>query len=135
MGPGEARTPPRGVSSVGSSRPAAVLGEGFLPVRGERIERLLAGAFAGDDGTLTVRWMIADEWLKLVWRETVTRPLPEGDRVGFGTTVLKTMVRQSLGAEVERLCHADDIEWRFAIPLGAIDPDLAPLPAEDAPTE
>ena len=93
------------------------------------------GAFAGDDGTLAVRWVIADDWLKLVWRETVTRPLPEGDRVGFGTTVLKTMVRQSLGAEVERLCHEDGIEWRFAIPLSAIDPDRAPLPSEDAPSE
>jgi two-component sensor histidine kinase len=93
------------------------------------------GAFAGDDGTLAVRWMIADEWLKLVWRETVIRPLPGSDRVGFGTTVLKTMVRQSLGAEVERLCHDDGIEWRFAIPLYAIDPDRAPLLGEDAPSE
>jgi two-component sensor histidine kinase len=82
-----------------------------------------------------VRWMIADDRLKLVWRETVTRPLPEGDRVGFGTTVLKTMVRQSLGAEVERLCHDDGIEWRFAVPLSAIDPDRAPLGADDAPSE
>ena len=70
-----------------------------------------------------------------VWRETVAQPLPGSDRVGFGTTVLKTMVRQSLGAEVERLCHDDGIEWRFAVPLSAIDPDRAPLGADHAPSE
>ena len=55
------------------------------------------------------------------------------DRVGFGTTVLQSMVGRSLGAEVERHCHDDGIEWRFLIPLDAIDPAAAP--AEDGPSE
>lgn len=80
------------------------------------------GAFSGDDGKLLVRWTKSDETLDIVWRETVTHVLPTSDRVGFGTTVLKTMVARSLGASVERLCHTNGIEWRFAIPASAIDP-------------
>ena len=86
------------------------------------------GAFAGDDGTLSVRWHIAGEKLHWIWRETVARALPEASRVGFGTTVLKTMVARSLDAEVERIGHADGIEWRFAVPLASIDPVQAPEP-------
>lgn len=93
------------------------------------------GAFAGDDGTLRVDWTTSEDRLDFVWRETVLRPLPGSDRVGFGTTVLKTMVGHSLGAEVERVCHDDGIEWRFSIPLDAIDPDRAPPPAGEEQAE
>jgi two-component sensor histidine kinase len=84
------------------------------------------GAFAGDDGTLLVQWKIIDERLGFTWRETVKQLPADSDRVGFGTTVLKTMVGQSLGADVERICHDNGIEWRFVIPLAALDPDAAP---------
>jgi two-component sensor histidine kinase len=94
------------------------------------------GAFAGDDGLLLVQWKVVDARLDLTWRETVSTGLPDSDRVGFGTTVLKTMVGHSLGAEVERLCHGDGIEWRFAIPLAALDPDHLPTtPGENAADE
>lgn len=93
------------------------------------------GAFSGDSGRLAVRWALVDDRLDFVWRETVTHRLPASDRTGFGTTVLKSMVGRSLGAEVERICHADGIEWRFAIPLSAIDPSRAPTPADEASTE
>ncbi|WP_092178984.1 sensor histidine kinase [Devosia sp. YR412] len=92
------------------------------------------GAFAGDQGSLSVRWQIIDETLDFVWRETVAQRLETVERTGFGTTVLKSMVGRSLGAEVQRLCHEDGIEWRFAIPLPAVDPDhaAAALPEEAA---
>lgn len=94
------------------------------------------GAFAGDDGTLLVQWKIIDERLGFTWRETVAKMAEGGERTGFGTTVLKTMVGQSLGAEVERICHDDGIEWRFVIPLAALDPDATPPKAvEDAADE
>ena len=93
------------------------------------------GAFAGDEGSLAVRWTLSDERLDFVWRETVQLPAPVGDRVGFGTTVLKTMVGRSLGAEVERLHHEDGMEWRFAIPLAAIDPAHAAAREETAPSQ
>lgn len=93
------------------------------------------GAFAGDSGTLSVRWGIIDDRLDLAWRETVPAGVATSDRVGFGTTVLQNMVARSLGAEVERRCHADGIEWHFVIPLSAIDPARAPVQPDEAPPQ
>lgn len=93
------------------------------------------GAFAGDVGTLSVRWEVVGDRLDFVWRETVPKLRPGSERAGFGTTVLKSMVGRALDAEVERTCHDDGIEWRFAIPLRAIDPAQAPPPIEDGPDE
>ncbi|MNT50724.1 Blue-light-activated histidine kinase 1 [compost metagenome] len=93
------------------------------------------GAFAGDSGTLSVRWRIADDRLDLVWRETVAPGTVRSERIGFGTTVLQDMVARSLGAQVERRCHDDGIEWHFDIPLAAIDPAHAPAPIDQAPPE
>jgi two-component sensor histidine kinase len=93
------------------------------------------GAFAGDSGSLSVRWSIVDDRLDLVWRETVPNGIVTSERVGFGTTVLQNMVARSLGAEVERRCHEDGIEWHFVIPLSAIDPAHATAPAAEPPPE
>ena len=90
------------------------------------------GAFAVDGGHLSVRWSIVDDRLDLVWRETVPTGLVASERIGFGTTVLQNMVARSLGAQVERRCHDDGIEWHFDIPLSAIDPAHAPAPAAEA---
>src|SRR5690606_16152965 len=49
------------------------------------------GAFGEDGGTLAVSWTVVDDRLDFVWRETVPRVLPGSKRVGFGTTVLKSM--------------------------------------------
>jgi two-component sensor histidine kinase len=91
------------------------------------------GAFAGNAGALAVHWHIVDERLDFTWRETVPRGMVVSERVGFGTTVLQSMVGRSLGADVERHCHDDGMEWRFVIPLSAIDPTAAP--AEEAAPE
>jgi len=93
------------------------------------------GAFAGEEGRLEVRWSIADDRLDFVWRETVPSRLEPEERSGFGTTVLKSMVGRSLGAEVERICHEDGMEWRFSIPLSAIDPARGIEAGEDGAAE
>lgn len=93
------------------------------------------GAFAGDNGTLAVRWSLAGDRLDFSWRETVPHRLENIERTGFGTTVLKSMVGRSLGAEVERICHDHGIEWRFAIPLAAIDPAGTPAGDDAADAE
>ena len=93
------------------------------------------GAFAGDEGRLAVRWVTSGGRLELNWRETGPPRRPEGERVGFGTTVLKSMVARALGAEVERICHEDGIEWRFAIPLASLDPDRLAEAADAAADE
>jgi two-component sensor histidine kinase len=93
------------------------------------------GAFSEGGGTLSVRWRIVDQRLDFVWRETVPEPLPGNERSGFGTTVLKSMVGRALGAEVERICHGNGIEWRFSIPLEAIDPAHSPPSPDTGPDE
>ncbi|MEQ1770062.1 MAG: sensor histidine kinase [Devosia sp.] len=89
------------------------------------------GAFRKEDGRLDVTWARGPENLDLVWRETVENPLAPTERRGFGTTVLENMVVRSLGAQAERTVHPDGIEWKFTIPLSAIDPSYTP---EDAKT-
>lgn len=93
------------------------------------------GAFAGDSGSLAVRWSVEGGKLDVIWRETVPGPLTPSERTGFGTTVLKSMVGRALGADVERLCHDDGIEWRFAIPMASIDPTHMAGTGQDAAAE
>ncbi|WP_323014760.1 sensor histidine kinase [Devosia sp.] len=93
------------------------------------------GAFSEEQGRLDVRWSIADDRLDFVWRETVPSRPEREERPGFGTTVLKSMVGRSLGAEVERICHEDGMEWRFSIPLSAIDPARGIGAGEDEAAE
>ncbi len=84
------------------------------------------GAFAREGGRLDVEWSRDADRLVLDWRETSPTARPPGDRRGFGTTVLESMVGRSLGADVERIVHPDGLEWRFSIPVSAIDPNRGP---------
>jgi two-component sensor histidine kinase len=95
------------------------------------------GAFSTETGRLEVTWHLATDWLELVWRERMATQVEQPRRRGFGTTVLETMVGRSLGADVSRILNEDGIEWRFVIPLAALDvhadPQDADTPAEPAP--
>jgi two-component sensor histidine kinase len=84
------------------------------------------GAFQKEGGSLKVSWSKGPETLDLVWREHVRSFAGPGERRGFGTTVLENMVGRSLGANVERIVNPDGLEWRFAIPVTAIDPARGP---------
>lgn len=93
------------------------------------------GAFAGDEGSLGVEWSRDGDVLALRWRELAGQMPDQDDRRGFGTTVLENMVGRSLGAEVMRQVHADGIEWRFRIPVAAIDPKAVPQGTEAGGTD
>ena len=84
------------------------------------------GAFADDEGHLSVIWKLRDGRLDFAWREKVKALARRAERRGFGTTVLESMVGSSLGAEVTHTLHDDGIEWVFDIPLAALDPDRTP---------
>jgi two-component sensor histidine kinase len=90
------------------------------------------GALKSNTGTLSVTWELDGLTLNLRWRETVTPFTPPSERRGFGTTVLESMVGRSLGAEVKRTVHDDGLEWTFAIPTAAVDPNKGPEEAERA---
>jgi two-component sensor histidine kinase len=83
------------------------------------------GAFAEAEGRLDLTWKTTDTTLAMRWREHLGRPLVVGERTGFGTTVLRTMVGGALGAQVDRLVHADGVEWVLNVPLAALDPSFA----------
>lgn len=83
------------------------------------------GAFADEAGHLHLGWTEKGDRLDFGWREMLSRPLRASERSGFGTTVLRAMVGGALGAEVERHEHGDGVEWRFSIPMTALDPDFA----------
>lgn len=93
------------------------------------------GAFAREDGSLSVTWSRHGDRLRFSWRERVSVLNRGVERRGFGTVVLENMVGQALGAQVERQIHPDGIEWRFDIPLEALDPRLSPNGEEPAPAE
>ena len=93
------------------------------------------GAFGESGGTLTVQWSLTEDRLNFIWRETVPHGMSASERVGFGTTVLKSMVGHSLGADVERVMHANGMEWRFSVPLEAIDPEHGPPPVGEGTAE
>lgn len=94
------------------------------------------GAFSSPEGRLVVNWNRAGGGrLHISWRETVPGFTPPHERKGFGTVVLKTMVGGALKADVERILHADGIEWVFSIPLAEIDPDRQPAGIESEPED
>jgi two-component sensor histidine kinase len=83
------------------------------------------GAFAEARGGLTLTWKTSPDQLCMRWREHLGRDLVVGERSGFGTIVMRTMVGGALGAQVDRVVHRDGVEWVFEIPLAALDPDFA----------
>lgn len=92
------------------------------------------GAFAETQGRLDLRWTSTQDTLSMRWREHLGRSLVVGERSGFGTIVLRTMVGGALGAQVDRIVHEDGVEWVFDVPLSSLDPDFAAVrPDEPAP--
>ncbi|SMQ85804.1 Two-component sensor histidine kinase, contains HisKA and HATPase domains [Devosia lucknowensis] len=83
------------------------------------------GAFAEPTGRLDLTWRMDAENLSMRWREHLGRALVVGERSGFGTIVLRTMVGGALGAQVNRDVHGDGVEWIFEVPLTALDPSFA----------
>jgi len=125
------RVTARGPSVRLNPQAAQLLGMAFHELSTNAVKY---GAFSREDGRLAVDWQLDGDAVRLVWRETVPDMAPESGRTGFGTTVLRSMVGGSLGAEVERIAHADGIEWRFTMPLSSIGPEATP-PDDDEPEE
>lgn len=75
------------------------------------------GALSGTIGSVTVSWKLEgmgdDRRLKLCWRESGGPRVTEPSRMGFGSTVLKNLVAQSLDAEIATDFASDGFWWEL----------------------
>ncbi|WP_436079425.1 sensor histidine kinase [Pararhizobium sp. LjRoot235] len=77
------------------------------------------GALGNSKGTVDLMWSVTDAAFQLVWREAgavIDADAVATTRKGFGTIVLERMLGMALDAKLERIMHADGIEWRVTIP-------------------
>ncbi|HEV7318148.1 MAG TPA: sensor histidine kinase [Ensifer sp.] len=82
------------------------------------------GALANTSGVVKLSWSIEDDGIAIRWREEgadLSGKPSDPVRKGFGTLVLERMLGMALKASLERVMHADGIEWRISIPRDAKD--------------
>ncbi|MBD9621446.1 sensor histidine kinase [Ensifer sp. ENS06] len=86
------------------------------------------GALANTSGVVKLSWSLEDEGIAIRWREEgadLAGKPSDPIRKGFGTLVLERMLGMALNAGLERMMHADGIEWRITVPR--------PAEGDDAP--
>jgi two-component sensor histidine kinase len=86
------------------------------------------GALGNSRGTVDLTWSLADGAFLLVWREAgadIDADSVATTRRGFGTIVLERMLAMVLDAKLERIMHADGIEWRMTVPQGRLNANLS----------
>ena len=81
------------------------------------------GAFAVEQGSLSVTWKRTSDSLVLEWRERVPSLRRKAETRGFGTEVIERMLGRTLDAEIERTFHRDGLECRFTMPLEKVQPE------------
>ncbi|WP_179119603.1 sensor histidine kinase [Ensifer adhaerens] len=80
------------------------------------------GALANTSGVVKLSWSLEDEGIAIRWREEgadLDGKPSDPIRKGFGTLVLERMLGMALNAALERMMHADGIEWRIIVPRQA----------------
>jgi PAS domain S-box-containing protein len=90
------------------------------------------GALSAAGGHVRVGWEVRDEggrWLRLTWEESGGPRLAGApSRLGFGSRVLMTTVREQLGGRIEQAWGDDGLRCEMHIPL----PEPIPLADEAA---
>lgn len=72
------------------------------------------GALSVPEGTLDIRWDIKDGQFTLSWTENGGPIVMPPQRKGFGSTVLQSMTRTGLEAEVTLLYASTGLHWAIA---------------------
>jgi PAS domain S-box-containing protein len=75
------------------------------------------GALSVDAGHVAVAWDCDDETFSISWRESDGPSVAKPRRTGFGTTLIETIPRRSLEAEVRYEFAPGGVEWELAAPL------------------
>ncbi len=71
------------------------------------------GALSTDVGRVDVSWQFDDDTFVMSWIEGQGPPVRPPERRGFGSTVIESMVKQTLNAEVRLNYASSGLEWRL----------------------
>jgi PAS domain S-box-containing protein len=74
------------------------------------------GALSVDAGRVDVRWRVEGNTFMMSWTERNGPPVSRPERRGFGSTVVDSMAKQSVGGEVELDYAPSGLTWRLMCP-------------------
>jgi PAS domain S-box-containing protein len=74
------------------------------------------GALSVDTGLVDVRWRLEGDIFMMSWTERNGPPVSPPERHGFGSTVIDSMMKQSVGGEVELNYAPSGLIWRLTCP-------------------
>jgi two-component sensor histidine kinase len=84
------------------------------------------GALAvANPGIVEVTWRLIGpahqpDRLECLWLETVPTPLPEPDREGYGTSMIRNLLRHELGGDVELTFSKTGVRCLMSLPAGRV---------------
>lgn len=88
------------------------------------------GAFSGDEGHIDIGWSVTqNETFSITWQERDGTLVAAPERTGFGSTVVGTMARMGLEAEVAHTFAQTGVVWTLSCPLSRVL-DRSVLPSE-----
>ncbi len=74
------------------------------------------GALSTDAGRVDVGWRLDGDIFAMSWKERNGPPVRPPERRGFGGTVVDSMVRRTVGGEVQLGYAPSGLEWRLTCP-------------------
>jgi PAS domain S-box-containing protein len=74
------------------------------------------GALSEDTGHVDVGWRLEGDMFMMSWTERSGPPVSPPERHGFGSTVVDSMIKQSVGGEVELNYAPTGLIWRLTCP-------------------
>jgi PAS domain S-box-containing protein len=81
------------------------------------------GALSVDAGRVDMRWRLEGDSFMMGWAERNGPPVSRPERHGFGSTVVGSMVKLSVGGEVELDYAPSGLTWRLMCPAAnAVEP-------------
>jgi len=96
------------------------------------------GALSNADGRVTIGWSVdadgPDTGFRMSWTERGGPEVAEPEGRGFGSTVVETMVKMALDAEVTLAFAPEGVEWHMRCPAGRVVPGRAALPPSVPPS-
>jgi two-component sensor histidine kinase len=74
------------------------------------------GALSTNEGRVDIRWLAAAEMFTISWTENGGPPVVAPTRSGFGSTVINTMAKYSVGGEVAIYYARSGLTWQLTCP-------------------